>query len=239
MKMTEPHSIDVFVVHIPKTAGIALRSVFERWYRGKGGITLDYDLERPESVLDRARRNHSRVVYGHFDAVKYRAQFPEAKFISFLRDPGERLISEYWHQRTRKPTNKSGPLYHDVYEGKISEEQFIYHPAMVDQQTKMIRGIGQGPFYLSTVEEVYENLETLAYWLGNDPDIRLPNVNVNKSRLYKDAKKTEEYKFLCAQTKSTHIADYVMYKQVREIGNLSGLATRSSWNSASPHLEQL
>ena len=98
-------------VHIPKTAGASFSTGLRQRFGDR--LLLDYE-DRPlsNSISDRWRRLQSRAevhrqadkitanydaVHGHFIAAKYLPLGDRASFCIFLRDPVERLISQYRH----------------------------------------------------------------------------------------------------------------------------------------------
>jgi hypothetical protein len=112
----------VISVHVPKSAGTALRrAMIEVW--GRQRILFDYD-DRP---LDPASAMHvdpdgfrervaaslptalagKRIVHGHFNPWKYAGLAAGARWITFLRDPVRRTISHYyfWRERPRSGNN--------------------------------------------------------------------------------------------------------------------------------------
>ena len=99
-------------VHVPKTAGSSLRGELVRRLAPAVDIVVDYtDMTRlfrdkmddavaaflagPAAVV--------RFASGHVmgrHVAQMRAAMPEARFITFLRDPVERVVSDYLHQRS-------------------------------------------------------------------------------------------------------------------------------------------
>ncbi|HPR05045.1 MAG TPA: sulfotransferase family 2 domain-containing protein [Denitromonas sp.] len=94
-------------LHIPKTAGISCRQIFEGWYGGN--LLLHYFDEvtgsMPE-VHDLSRGSvggESVVVYGHFNRVRgfgVEEYYPEVnQFVTIVRDPFDRAVSTYFYLR--------------------------------------------------------------------------------------------------------------------------------------------
>ena len=106
------HSLDLIFLHIPKTAGIAFRGMVSGHY-GESQVFLDYAespanpnspcnldpvgyYRRAQSEVAGIVRN-KRAVYGHFPILKYRGC--NAFFATFLRDPIDRALSQYYFWR--------------------------------------------------------------------------------------------------------------------------------------------
>ena len=97
----------IISLHIPKTAGTALATFLD--YGTKRKILYDYDDFIPNDVA--FMREHKdfierfSVIHGHFHYSKYKDVFPEAKYITCVRHPVERTISNYFHVMREKNMN--------------------------------------------------------------------------------------------------------------------------------------
>lgn len=96
---------DKFIVsvHIPKTAGTTLATIYDRAFNRK--VFYDYDGYETAGVASELVKANAdfissqfRVLHGHFFTSKYLSVFPNAKYVSLLRHPVERLISQYIHE---------------------------------------------------------------------------------------------------------------------------------------------
>ncbi len=117
---------DVVFVHIPKTAGSSLRTGLEKALRKDYRMLFDYGRdggkttpELLELLYDRQALHEFRSHYprdtptflsGHFPASKYLPFFNPGTFVTFLRNPVDRVISEYAHFTAR---NGFGGGLHD------------------------------------------------------------------------------------------------------------------------------
>ncbi len=91
-------------IHIPKTAGTAVAKIFDdSSYRR---IMYDYGSERGEEVRicpDATRKHrdfiaaHFKYLHGHFHYLKYADVFANSPFIATVRNPVDRVISQYSH----------------------------------------------------------------------------------------------------------------------------------------------
>jgi hypothetical protein len=79
-------------VHLPKTAGTTFRHMLQQAFPA---LTLDYG--EPHILAP-----HIGCIHGHFFVEKYTGILPRARFIAWLRDPIERLVSQY-HYWLRTP----------------------------------------------------------------------------------------------------------------------------------------
>jgi hypothetical protein len=118
-------------IHIPKTAGLSLHSVLEKIFGEADTLRVgnDDDLREfrrraPTQLIG------SRYISGHFfyEDIKSRVR-PDAQFISVLRDPIARILSNYnyvsnWSQ-------------HPLHE-RMSRQSFAQH---VDENRNFLRGL--------------------------------------------------------------------------------------------------
>jgi hypothetical protein len=100
-------------VHIPKTAGGTVLSMFAAAY-SKAGIRDSGNYFRntettPTKIARRAHRGGG-VLAGHTPYGLLRAHLPpDARYMTFLREPVDRVISQYWrHIRLRNPNHAGG-----------------------------------------------------------------------------------------------------------------------------------
>lgn len=96
-------------LHIPKTAGMSVRTVFQKWYGDR--LFEHYFNERKGAMPP--RRNlaslHSTrrpvVVYGHFNRSRgfgVQDYYPAVtQFVTILRDPFDMAISSYYYLRKK------------------------------------------------------------------------------------------------------------------------------------------
>jgi len=107
---TEPNPYPIIFMHIPKTAGTSFRTAARNFYK-PGNILRDYgkdsDVTSQEikqffyKNKDIAKLREASLSYklitGHYPAAKYKNIFTDAPVVTFLRDPVERVVSEYHH----------------------------------------------------------------------------------------------------------------------------------------------
>jgi hypothetical protein len=100
-------------VHVPKTAGTSLRSELALRLQPDANIAVDYtDTSRSfhermddavRDFLDTEVARGVRFASGHIlgrHAARIRCDRPDARFVTFLRDPVQRVVSDYRHQRS-------------------------------------------------------------------------------------------------------------------------------------------
>jgi hypothetical protein len=83
-------------VHVPKCAGTSFRHVLhgicgeDVWYNY--GTIFSREQAKPELVPD-----GTRIIHGHFLADSFDDILPDRELITWVRDPVERLVSNYHH----------------------------------------------------------------------------------------------------------------------------------------------
>lgn len=145
-KNSEPECLWLFV-HIPKTAGSSLSKEISRRRKPYRNIHVDYMMQdiphdrqmqhAVDKFIDDARKTKFRSASGHITiehAREIRAAIPGTKFVSFLRDPVARLVSDFRYARTPR---------HPPYQRFIAQfptlDSYIRSP---ESQNKMSRHLG-------------------------------------------------------------------------------------------------
>jgi hypothetical protein len=176
-------------VHIPKTGGVSFREVLAKLAEGR--MVQDYD-DRPLAprTLWRAARERlrsarlppgTRVVHGHFVASKYWRGYRDARFVTWLRDPVERLASHY-HYWQREPDPRN-PTCRRLLEERLSLEQFAALPEMRDVHARFLGGMPVEAFaFVGLTEAFDEGMALFARLFGAELPPGAPRRNANPER---------------------------------------------------------
>lgn len=170
-------------VHIPKTAGTSFRDSLQEVFGD--GLYCDYGVDEPTTspvILDYihkrnaypefgdflAQQKKAICLSGHYPIKKYAPLFPIHQVMLFMRDPIQRVISQYEHVcRVEKITE--------------SLESFCSKPAHMNLQS---RNIGRTPYHLIGfigLQEFYsESLQMLRSQMGLH--IKEAFLNMNDQR---------------------------------------------------------
>jgi galactose-3-O-sulfotransferase len=90
-------------LHVPRTAGTTFVHILERQYGGDGVLRLyDSTFGDELAALSRDELDRVRVVAGHFYFGAHVHLPGPCRYLTFLRDPVERVISHYYFVR-RQP----------------------------------------------------------------------------------------------------------------------------------------
>jgi hypothetical protein len=196
-----PEVFMIISIHIPKTAGTTLGMYLENGVDHQiifdyGGSIIDYSVfkEKHKELLERFR-----AIHGHFRYSKYSSVFPDANFITCLRHPVDRTISNYNHvMRDKDPNNF---LYRRIKKYNLDLVGFAQLPLVRNTQTSYLRGrVIEDYDFVGNSEDLPASIEVMCRKFGI-PKINpvrigpffngVPRVNMNlrawvKSKLHMD-----------------------------------------------------
>lgn len=127
-------------IHIPKTAGTALGMYLDNGRDHR--LVFDYGHAiantRAFILTHKPLLERFGAVHGHFRYTKYNWAFPDAIYITVMRNPVDRTISNYQHlMRDRDPGNF---LYRRIKKYNLDVVGFSELPLIRDTQYQMLRG---------------------------------------------------------------------------------------------------
>ncbi len=151
-------------VHVPKTAGTSFRNALQLQL-GPAALALDYGKDKPvtsplvrrhvyeEPDMHALRRAVAdagvKVVCGHISATRYAEAFEARNLMVFVREPIQRLISEFQHFRR-----------HHGYTGSFPE--FYRTPGFSNRQLNLAGGVAPEDYGFLGVTECYTESVALA-----------------------------------------------------------------------------
>jgi hypothetical protein len=173
-------------LHLPKTAGMSFSKSLGDYF-GKD-LLLDYEdapmvktgFERARGALnasiqiaDQGLQDY-QCVHGHFLPVKYLLLSTTVKvtFITWVRDPVERLLSHYFYWQRSYDPRTSLPHHRKFIEEKWSLERFCLGPEFRNIYTKYLWGFPLHNFEFIGVSEFYAddfNFFSSAYFARKIP----------------------------------------------------------------------
>jgi hypothetical protein len=158
-------------VHLPKTAGTSFLAALEQ--RFGDNLYLDYD-DRPlhhgalrrrlrctKAALSHALSGFPRepaCIHGHFLPLKYRylRSNSDLTFVTWFRDPVQRIISHYSYWRREYDAATAGALHRKVVEEDWSLERFALSPQLRDVYRVFLWGFPLQRFDFIGITEFFE-----------------------------------------------------------------------------------
>lgn len=134
-------------LHLPKTAGTSFLAALEQRfganiYRDYGDRPLHHGALRRHLQCTKAALGHAvsglaeepACIHGHFLPLKYRYLRSSSglTFVTWFRDPVQRIVSHYNYWRREYEAATAGTLHRKVVEEDWSLEQFALSPQLRD-----------------------------------------------------------------------------------------------------------
>lgn len=176
----------VFFVHIPKTAGTSFRKAAEQYFSVEK-VVYDYSISSPETSMlvqsfvyekcdvlelyQTAANQSLKFLSGHVNAGKYIHLFEARNTLTFLRDPVQRVVSEYYHF-----------VRHNNYKSDLPS--FYRKPQFINRQSKMLHGVPvEALGFVGLTERYEQGLAILNHAYGTN----IQSVSMNMGRKDKAA----------------------------------------------------
>ncbi len=150
--------LKIISIHIPKTAGRSFYQVLKWAYKGK----IDYPHNRgkylkddkfDDSLID---LNREEVIHGHFcfRHVKHLYQRYNPKVIVWLRNPVDRVISNYYYNistNLQKPWKERAQIRKE-----LTLDEFITRPNRQNTMSNFLSGINPDDIFFIGITEQFD-----------------------------------------------------------------------------------
>lgn len=219
-------------IHIPKTGGTKFLNLIEEIYAGK--LYKDYGTERdlvaartcPEEIRANRRRFEKEVscIHGHYHYLKYKGLFSREKIAFVLRDPVDRVVSQYRHIALHG--EESVERHRLIMSGQMDIVQFSKFRFIGNAQALYLEGIDfdRADYFPLFLDDFENSLYGFLSWLRLDPNryqeyLAESNNRVNSREgvslpsgvIPFDSKDLEKVRENCRQ-------DYDLYRYLKEKG---------------------
>lgn len=168
------NTLELISIHIPKTAGTSFRNSLCAVYGQKGVVRLDIGLVRQETRVreelytDAALPPETRVLHGHFSYPLLTARFDiptGLPVITWLRDPVERVISNYFYlaRRLREELDEERKGLNILKKMQRSLREYVLYEPSQNRMSKFLEGLELGDlFFVGLVEHYDQDIRSLA-----------------------------------------------------------------------------
>lgn len=217
-KYKEPELISL---HIPKTAGTSFRNILKSVY-GSGNVAR-FDMmpktgiRLNEAPYDADKLPEIQVIHGHFNfkALGETYTLPENyKSITWLRDPVERVVSNFFYLEERLVEIVDESKRHVNILGKMQRTLIEYarDKGNRNRQFKFLRGVELSDFDIVGIQEFYaEDVEAIARVLQWS---KIPNVVHHNKTGKKPREIPEEW---LEEIRALNDKDIALYEQALEM----------------------
>lgn len=232
-----PPAERVLFVHVPKTAGMSLYHVLERW--AGPGRAMRFSTGGPEDLaawlaVPQAQVDDLRLVSGHLPLHDFRRRdIPDWAPITLLRDPVARTLSTFSYIRGQRRHP-----WHDLVSSMDLDaflDWFGSRPANLDQQCGFITRERTAEAAIRVLAEEFllagtvEHLDRFEDGLSEALAVPIRTPTHNRSRRPIDPASLP--RVTIARIRAMHPEDSVLHALVRERG-LMGSAAQGSGASA-------
>lgn len=140
-------------LHMPKTGGTTLKNIIKKNIHPSVNYDVYEDHQQREQTLKSLSHKHVSCIQGHFPFGVHQ-YFPNpSTYITMLREPTKRIISEYYFIRDNPRHNQ----YQIV--NSISLEDYHLQTQHMNLQTRLLSGQIDNPLTNKDLEKAKENIE--------------------------------------------------------------------------------
>lgn len=214
-------------VHLPKTAGTSFIKSLQGHFGGAllsvyGDMPINTPpFERNKAALQESIHNAETTrffgiecIHGHFLPLKYLLLGckMDLKFITWLRDPIERLLSHYYYWKRHYDPENAPSLHRRVVEENWSVERFCLSSELQNLYGQFFWGFPLEYFdFIGITEYFSEDLSWLSRQLNVSLEMHIENIGNNEGGKYhiEEGLRMEIEKF--------HVSDIGLYKKALEM----------------------
>jgi hypothetical protein len=198
-------------IHVPKCAGTSFRHVLDRMYGDR--IWYNYGaIFCREQAREGLIPPGTEIIHGHFIGDSFDDLFPQRQLLTWVRDPVERVVSNYFHF-LRAPDMRD-TCCQALHERKLSLRQFAELDWMRNLSNRYLANKPVDDFQFIGISERFgESIAQFCQVYGIKNDVGLPRANANPER------RTDRYQISAgdrAFIQDLNAADLVWYQEAQE-----------------------
>lgn len=210
--------LELISIHIPKTAGRSLLKMLIDIYGERHVLVVNRKefKQNPATALQNLRKQITpeiKVIHGHIHVSEIKPvidENPDARLIAFLRDPVERVISHYFHEK--RILAETGHLSGFKQVPVDTIENYARDPESQNVMCRFADGVPLSRyFFIGHFENYGEHIRELAArmkWQVSD----IPMENVNESQsAYRDTVTPSDRELI----RSLNSRDVKLYSEAR------------------------
>lgn len=213
--------LEIVYIHIPKTGGSSILQLFHHNFHSAEIFAVKRSLFKENPTIDpsvlllNSISPEIKVLHGHFTFKEVSPLLmlnPNAKVITFLRNPIDRVVSNYTYFKTRIREGKVPG--HQINRKNETLSAYAALPESQNRMSRFLQGISPEQLFFTGILEDFENdLKRLFESLELTVD-HIPFINKNKeSHTKKQSLTVEEYRHL----KELNKEDIKLYEKTLEI----------------------
>jgi hypothetical protein len=166
MFFKKKYKLELLSLHIPKTAGTSFRNILKEVYGQNAVVRFDINNKRVvrlnQEIYTKKSLPEARVIHGHFAYKDINALFnipADTKKITWLRNPVERVISNYFYLESRLKTllNEEQNNLNILSKMQRSLIEYARDEINRNRQSKFLNGITLEEFDFVGIQEDFEN----------------------------------------------------------------------------------
>jgi len=195
-------------VHVPKCAGTTFRLLIDQLYGNAVWHNYGIVFTKASARADLIPAG-TRLIHGHFLADAFDEVVPSRRYITWVRHPVQRLVSNYYHF-LRSPDMRDD-CCRQLHERKLSIRQFSDLDWMQNETCRYLAGKPIDEFEFVGVSEKFSQSMRLfcaTFGFGNLDEI--PRANTNPDKMDGDyALSAEDFAYIADRNR----ADLALYDE--------------------------
>jgi hypothetical protein len=208
-------------IHIPKTAGTSFRNILKAVYGDKNVARFDISMRGVvrlnEQAFEKDRLPSFKVLHGHFsyEAIVSRYKLPEeVPLITWVRDPVQRVISNYLYLESRL-IDILQEEKHDLHILEKMQRSLVEYARVEinrNRQSKFLKGASLDRFFFIGITENFErDLRFLGEKLKWDKQPELLHHNITETNPRKFSQEELD------EIRSLNMEDVKLYDSILEM----------------------